>query len=223
MKEYRKPRGVLAKAVAAVIVICVLTALACGGIILLGNLGFFRSDSGATEYYAAGKTYSTLRAATDAAEAGRTQGRAGCVLAAEDGFFEVYALYSSRTDAEGVAERLNAEVQVVSIRAVKFDGECAEECVEAFAAVLDTVTGAEKIWRELDEYRTSESLSVRTLALYSAALSGYSGLESVGALCARVAGYIDEVTAGGSVSVSAGAKYISAKTAIELSEYTRAK
>lgn len=212
----------LFKASVAVIIICIVTALVCGGIILLNQLGFFKSTSAVAEYHTVGKMYNTLRAATDQAEVERAQGRAGCVLSCDDGFFVVYSLYSSESDARSVAEKLNCETRTVSVGRVDFE-ENAENCAKAMDTLRELVTETEKIWRDLDEYKTSESLSVKTLKNYVAVISGYVGLENgVGELCGRVCEYLTEAAEGGSVNVSAGAKYVSAATAISLSEYCRA-
>lgn len=223
MKVYRQSRSLLFKVCVAIIVICVLTALASGGIILLNHLGFFTPKSAkAAEYYAVGKTYNTLRAATDQATQERAQGRAGCVLTTDDGFFVIYAVYTKSDDAEKVSEKLNGETQPITVNAVKFDGDDAAECSEALTALREVVTNTEKIWRELDEYKTSESLSVKMLKSYASALDGYlSASNGVGELCGKVNKYLTEAAEGESVSVSAGAKYVSAATAIALHDYTQ--
>lgn len=223
MREYRQSRGIMFKACVAIIVICILTALVCGGIILLNHLGYFEPASAkAAEYYAVGKTYNTLRAATDQAAQERLQGRAGCVLTTTDGFFVIYAVYGKNDDALAVAKKIDGETQPVSVSAVKFDGDDGAEYSKALTALREVVTDTERMWRELDEYKTSESLSVRTLKAYAAALKEFETLtRGVGELCTRVSGYLTSAAEGESVSVSAGARYVSAATAVLLHEYTQ--
>lgn len=218
-----KPRGLLFSFALAVTVICVATALICGGIILLGNIGAGQAQSANKEYYAVGTYCDGLSAAKTRAESERANGRAGYVLTADDGFFLVAALYCDKSDAQAVADRISAKTLTIKVTRKAFSGEDKSLCAEALDALCEVVAETEKIWRSLDADETSESLTVKTLTSYATALAAYKDAsEGVGELTARVRALLTEAATGGKYPLSADVKYISAATAALLAEYAAA-
>lgn len=205
----------------AIVIICVATALVCGGIILLGSLGEGAVGAAkAKEFYAVGVYYDSQLVAAKKAESERLGGRAGYVMSEEKGFLLTYALYSDKNDAAAVAERLGAETVTVSVARTSFSGDDKDLCAEGIDNLLDVVTETEKMWRRLDGGETSESLVAKTLESYVIALAAQSNAsEGVGELCTRARALLAAAAAGGKYPLTSEVKYASAAIAVLLSDY----
>lgn len=207
----------------ALTLISVATALICGGIILLSDLPNDSSKCAARDYYAVGKYYDSLSSAKAQSQAYRASGRAGYVLAGDDGFLLISAVYCSSSDARTVADRLGETVQTLSVPRLTFSEDDRDVCAEAAESLHEAVGKTETMWRELDADETSESLTAKTMQSYAAAINGYKNAsEGVGELCVRAAAILVEAATGGDFSMSADVKYASAAIVALLLEYDNA-
>lgn len=219
----RKPRGLLYALGLAVVLICAATAVACGVFLFIGGMSCASAASASAEFTAVGAMYDRVSQARGRASAERAQGRAGYVLAADDGFMLVYAVYADETDAAVVAERLDCAAVTLCAESVSFPSEDGEECAEALNVIAEVVTETEKIWRQLDEETTSESLSVTQLKSYADALRPYKDAgDGVGGLADEICGMLLTTAAGSEYPLTADIKYLSAYTAARLAEFTAA-
>ena len=206
-------RGLLFSLGLAVVLICVCTAIACGAIIFLSDVGAAGGRAQSTdsaEFRAVGKTYDSLSAADEA----RNAGRAGYVSAETEGFFLVYAVYSSAADADTVADRLGAATLDVAVRSTE---PAAQSDADAFDALLETAERAETLWRELDAGETSESLVAVTLEEWSTALGRYATEDAeLTSLVTRTRTSLVTATSG-EHSLTSEVKYLSAQLVFALS------
>lgn len=210
-------RGLLFSLGLAVVLICVCTAIACGAIIFLSDVGAAGGRAQSTdsaEFSAVGKTYDSLSAARAAADEARDAGRAGYVSAETEGFFLVYAVYSSAADADTVADRLGAATLDVAVRSTE---PAAQSDADAFDALLETAERAETLWRELDAGETSESLVAVTLEEWSTALGRYATEDAeLTSLVTRTRTSLVTATSG-EHSLTSEVKYLSAQLVFALS------
>ena len=217
MNDNRKPRGFMFSVAVAIVLICAATALACSAIIVFRSCSIVSSASSKT-FYAVGKLCDRISIARGQSAAERAAGRAGYVLATDDGFMLVYAVYSWRGDATVVSERLGAGMIELSARPSSFeDGREAE----ALDTLSEIVSETEKLWRALDEGTTSESLTVKQLNAYATAVAAYKSLPNVGGLCDEISVHLRSCAAGGEYPLTADVKYVSALTAARLDDFTR--
>lgn len=212
-----KPRGFLFSIAVAIILICAVTASVCTAIIVFRSC---RTESVASPrtFYAVGRLCDRISIARGQSASERAAGRAGYVLATDDGFMLVYAVYADKSDATVVADRLGAGMTELTSRVSAFEDARESEALDTLSEV---VIETEKLWRALDDDSTSESLTVKQLNAYAAAVASYKTLPNAGGLCDEISTYLRSIAAGSEYPLTADVKYVSALTAARLDDFTR--
>ena len=193
-----------------IIIICSVTAIICALIL------FFPSCEKAEEfkYYAVGKKYADELSASTSAHSEINNGRAGLVAKVQGGHFLIYAIYTLKEDANMVAERLKAEVNEFSF-SYNFQMDKQEQAY--FQALCVFASDTEKLWRELDEMSTSESLVKNVLTEYALNFSRADS-ERLNTIFDELKTEILFAVASTDSLLSARVKKISALTVLRLSE-----